>query len=496
MKKNTLYAVLTAMALTFVGLSTIQVYWIRNSITIKEAQFAINVKSALTDITNYLERQEVNERMLRSGFDEQFCFYIDSAVCFIPPNELGSNATIEGDSMIIIEGYKNQIQTQFIQNFFDDLTHQRAQFMTDIFLDLFKQRNKTPIQYSIDLDELKPLIKEVLKSRGIVLDHNVAILSSQGAPLAMQSGLDESTFHGVINSKYRTPLFNKGIFNHGYRLHLDFPNERNQLLLAMWPMLLSSSFLMLLIIVVFAFTIYTIIKQKKLSIIKNDFIGNMTHELKTPISTISLACEALSNDSMVSNREAKDRFVGMIRDENKRLETLVESVLRTSLLEKGDQKYNFITLDIVQLLKQTCNNVEIRITDQEGELTKEFHESKIFVNADKTHLTNVFYNLFDNAIKYSPNAPKIKVSVSAANGIATVKIKDNGLGVSRENQSKIFDKLYRVPNGNTHDVKGFGLGLSYTKIVVEKHQGEICVKSKLGEGSTFTVKLPTINEQN
>jgi len=370
-------------------LSTIQVYWIRNSITIKEAQFAINVKSALTDISNYLERQEVNERMLQTGFDEQFCFYIDSTICFIPPNELGSNATFTGDSMVIVEGYKNRFQTQFIQNIepnfgqnqfvqinsiFEDLTRQRAQFMTDIFLDLFKQRNQTPVQYTIDLDELKPLIDNVLKARGIGLDHNVAILSSEGQPLALQSGLNESMYHSIVDSKYRTALFNKGIFNNGYRLHLDFPNERNHLLLGMWPMLLSSSMLMLLIIGVFAFTIYTILKQKKLSEIKNDFIGNMTHELKTPISTISLACEALTDSNMVVNSNAKDRFVGMIKEENNRLETLVENVLRTSVLEKGDMKYDFQPIEVVQLLKQTCKNVEIRVTKRNGTLTEAYGE--------------------------------------------------------------------------------------------------------------------------
>jgi len=508
MKKTTLYAVVAAMSLTFIGLSTIQVYWIKNSITIKEAQFAFNVKSALTDISNYLERKEVNERMLRTGFDEQFCFYIDSAVCFVPPSELGSNAVVKGDTMVIVEGYKNRMQTQFIQNMdpnlsqdpfgginsiFDDLTHQRAQFMTDIFLDLFKQRNQTPIQFRIDLDELKPMIKDVLKSRGIIMDHNVAILSSQGVPLAVQSDMDEPMFRSVMDTKYKTSLFSKGIFNNGYRLHLDFPNERNQLLLAMWPMLLSSSFLMLLIIGVFAFTIYTIIKQKKLSEIKNDFIGNMTHELKTPISTISLACEALSDNDMAANPQSKDRFVGMIREENQRLETLVENVLRTSLLEKGDQKYDFQPVDIAQLMKQACNNFEIRITKRNGQLIQDFRSERVFVNADKTHLTNVMYNLLDNAIKYSPTEPKIGVSLMEEKGMVTIHIMDQGLGITKENQGKIFDKLYRVPNGNTHDVKGFGLGLSYSKIIVKKHHGEICVKSKLGEGSTFTVKLPIIH---
>lgn len=495
------------MVIAFIGLSTIQVYWIQNSITLKESQFSFSVKSALADISNYLERQEVNERMRQSGFDEQFCFQIDSTICFSPGNGRNGNMTVSNDSVILLgngdiikyqsqtvnnveSGMQSMTVSAGVSSIFDELSFQRAQFMSDMFMDLFARRDQLPIQYSLDLDNLKPVIDKALKIRGVELNHNIGILSRIGQPLAIQSGMNKTSFDDLMQSNYRMPLFDKGMFNNGYRLHLDFPNERKQLLMGMWPMLLSSGILMLIIIGVFCFTIFTILKQKKISEIKNDFIGNMTHELKTPISTISLACEALSDDGMVTNKGAKDRFVGMIREENHRLGTLVENVLRTAIIDKGELKYDYQQTDILNLLKQACKNVKIRITKKGGALQENYFSESVFMLADQTHMSNVFYNLLDNAIKYSPEQPNIKVDVNQQNDITTISVWDKGLGISKENQSKIFDKLYRVPNGNTHDVKGFGLGLSYLKVIVEQHGGTVSVNSKLGEGSCFTIKLP------
>jgi two-component system phosphate regulon sensor histidine kinase PhoR len=232
------------------------------------------------------------------------------------------------------------------------------------------------------------------------------------------------------------------------------------------------------------------LKQKKLSIIKNDFISNMTHEFKTPISTISLASEMLGDSSIAQTPEKQQRYLKMIRDENKRLSVLVESILQTSILDKGEFILKHSEVDIHDIINTAINNTQLLIDQRGGTIQTQLTATKFKLQADRVHLTNIVFNLIDNAIKYSKGVPEILISThNTAEGIM-IKVKDNGLGISKENQRKIFDKFYRVPTGNVHNVKGFGLGLSYVLAVVLKHNGTISVDSELGKGSTFNVHLP------
>jgi len=234
------------------------------------------------------------------------------------------------------------------------------------------------------------------------------------------------------------------------------------------------------------------LKQKKLSQIKNDFISNMTHEFKTPISTISLASEMLSDASISQTPDKQHKYLKMIRDENKRLSVLVESILQTSILDKGEFKLKPSELDIHEIINIAINNTQLLIAQRQGSVHTFLKATNFKLMADKVHLTNIIFNLIDNAIKYTKQHPEIVVTTyNTAEGIM-IEIKDNGIGISKENQRKIFDKFYRVPTGNVHNVKGFGLGLSYVLAVVLKHNGTISVDSDLGKGSIFKVHLPFI----
>ena len=217
----------------------------------------------------------------------------------------------------------------------------------------------------------------------------------------------------------------------------------------------------------------------------------MTHEFKTPISTISLACEVLNDKSIDKTPERTHNYVKMISEENKRLSLLVENILQTAILEKGEFKLNVQTTDIHNLIEQTIANIKLQVENKDGEITTELNAEKHTIHADRIHITNIIFNLIDNALKYSSQNPHIKITTRSYKDGIFIFVKDNGIGISKENQHRIFDTMYRVHTGNIHNVTGFGLGLSYVKAVVEKHGGSIKVDSELNKGSTFIVYLPT-----
>jgi two-component system phosphate regulon sensor histidine kinase PhoR len=292
-------------------------------------------------------------------------------------------------------------------------------------------------------------------------------------------------------SRFKICMAQNNLFVRPPVLSLYFPKESSYLLKAMLWLLGLSSLLIITIIGVFYFFFRTILEQKKLSEIKNDFINNMTHELKTPISTISLACDVLGDPGLSKSETRQARYVQMIKEENKRLGLLVESVLQTAVLEKGHLRLNTAPLNMNEVILSAIDNLKLQL-DQCGAslqtvLAPDLHQ----VYADRIHMTNVMNNLLDNAIKYAgDNPPRIELATQNTQGGIKIVCKDHGIGISKENQKRIFDNLYRVPTGNIHNVKGFGLGLSYVKAIVEKHTGKVQVQSEPGKGSTFIVFIP------
>ena len=254
--------------------------------------------------------------------------------------------------------------------------------------------------------------------------------------------------------------------------------------------LTMNSLLVIFIILAMIFMFRTILTQKKLSEMKNDFISNMTHEFKTPISTISLACEALSDSDMVGQNTASTQpFVKMINDENKRLGILVERILQSATLDRGDLNLQHDDILLNEVVHEVVQNAKFRIANTEGSIDLDIPTELMHITGDRMHITNMVSNLIDNAIKYSKGAPKVKVTVKNEGNSIVLTIADSGIGIKKEYLNKIFDKLYRVPTGNIHNVKGFGLGLSYVKAIVELHGWSIQVKSKPEQGSVFTITI-------
>ncbi|MEA3443242.1 MAG: HAMP domain-containing sensor histidine kinase, partial [Bacteroidota bacterium] len=258
---------------------------------------------------------------------------------------------------------------------------------------------------------------------------------------------------------------------------------------------ISSFILIITIIGLFAVSLIIIIRQKKLSEMKNDFINNMTHELKTPISTLSLAGQMLKDGNMDNNRQMVSHISNIIEDETKRLGYQVEKVLQVALFEKGKLKFDFVTVEINAILLKVKNSFDLHIQKKEGSIVLDLDKKSTLIKADEIHLTNVVFNLLDNAIKYCSETPHIKLSTQALQNGVSIGVIDNGIGIAKEYQQKIFENFFRVSTGNIHNVKGFGLGLSYVKKIVDEHQGTIKVESKPGSGTTFTLFFPSEHQE-
>ena len=357
-----------------------------------------------------------------------------------------------------------------------------------ILNDIVKVNILEPIQERIDQEELDSLLNDELASRGITAKYGYGIFDKGNKVLIKSKLIDEQ--NDVGSSNYETRLFMNDIVFQDNKLRLFFPRKRGYLLQKMWVMLVVSALLMLAVFFAFSYTIRTIIRQKKVSEIKSDFINNMTHELKTPISTISLACEALSDTSIEKSAQMQSSFLSMIKDENIRLSALVERVLQSAVLEKGEMKLRLESLNMNELVDDAVNHIRIKATEKQGEIKVINRAERPLFEGDKIHLVNVIYNLLDNAIKYTPTKPEINVWIENGASSVILSVEDNGIGITKAEQKKIFDKLYRVPTGNVHDVKGFGLGLSYVKTIVDLHKGIVKVDSELGKGSKFTIEIP------
>ncbi len=293
----------------------------------------------------------------------------------------------------------------------------------------------------------------------------------------------------LIESKHQQSI--QSIFRPGdYYFTMYFPKQHSFIFgqIAKW-MLLSAVFL-IVVIFSFWFTIVTIIRQKKLSVMKSDFINNMTHEFKTPISTVSLAAEMLMKPEVNQSTEKTLKYASVIYNENFRLQNLVEQVLQIAILDSGETKMMFREIDIHKLIQKSIDDFEMKIQERNASVLLTLNANSTTFAGDELHLSNVFANLIDNALKYSKSNPVIKITTSSSKTGVTIVISDNGIGISSENQHLVFNNLYRVHTGDVHDVKGFGLGLYYVKQIIGLHRGNIKLTSQLGNGSNFEIFLP------
>lgn len=502
------------------GITAIQIYWIRNSIILKDAQFRRSVKVALTEVNNILEQSEKLYRLEKLNYSK-LKLQVDSARASALKNPLVLDATNSSSDSSILKGNadafsfevlkksrratftalrnSDEIDQAFEQEKevleeslreqypFDDFDSQE---LIDLMVQFSMIEEGSNILKRFSHTELDSLINFALEEYGgINTEYHFGVYDSYDHPIVLPNRSKSFSEH-IIEDGYKMKLLPRDYLTANSFLHIWFPNRDSYLIKTLWPLLASSSLFMITIILAFSYTIRTIFRQKKISEIKNDFINNMTHELKTPIATISLACEALNDPVMSNSSKNITQYVGMIRDENKRLGVLVENVLKSAVLDRGEMELAKDEVDIHELINNTIRNIELQVAQKGGKIEQSLRAESSVIKGDKVHLTNVIYNLLDNAIKYSKEKPLIQVTTESDDVSLSISFKDHGIGIKKDDQARIFDKLFRVPTGNVHNIKGFGLGLSYVKVIVEKHHGTVSVASELGKGSTFTIQLP------
>ena len=268
------------------------------------------------------------------------------------------------------------------------------------------------------------------------------------------------------------------------------PRDSTQFLLSLGRLVLGGLLFTAVIITAFVLTIRTMLNQKKISEIKSDFINNMTHELKTPLATISLAIDAIGNEKVMDNRDKIKYFSGIIKEENKRMNKQVESILQSALLEKNEIGLKLQTMDVHEVITHTVENLQLQLASKDGKVELRLDAINPIIDADDVHFSNVIFNLLDNAIKYSKDNLEVIISTYSTRKSLVITISDNGIGMTRDTISRIFEKFYRAHTGNVHNVKGFGLGLSYVKAIIDAHKGKIKVESTVGKGSKFTLEFP------
>lgn len=350
---------------------------------------------------------------------------------------------------------------------------------------------KTDIQDLISKPVLDSLMHGEMGCMKIHRDYEYAVINFFTDRFIM--GEYDEYNEQLMTSRHRAslaPLYKPG----NYWLVAYFPNQKSMIFNQMILWVIFSALFLVIVIFTFAYTIQSFIRQKKLSEMKTDFVNNMTHEFKTPISTISLASEMLLNRNVYESPSKTKKYAHVILDENIRLQNQVERVLQIAILDKGEARLKPKEIDLHKLISRNITNFNLIVSKRRGKLNYRPEADNTNIIADKVHLTNIISNLMDNANKFSPEKPNITVSTKNVDHGIQVSVEDRGIGISKENQKQIFKKLYRVPTGNLHDTKGFGLGLYYVKTIIEAHGGHIELDSELGKGSRFTFFLPFRNK--
>ena len=522
MGKKVFILIVILMSISLIGIIAVQVYWIDNALESKKEQFHNDVIKSIGRASEKInEREEdayekeieilINTKLVADDAQmKNFLFQqIDTTnnqtftfgTTILEENFKIPTDFLDNDSIIFrrLTGKKDYFKSKFIKgsdNLFSTTDENRFSFtkrLTNLerqqFKDIFKDiNNRKPIHQRVSNTELTNVLKHEFKKNNINLDFKYGVYSKDNLATKLKSG------YYTINTKesYSYPLFHNTDGDVEYKLYVTFPDKNEHILGGLSSILLLSLFFILIIILTFSGSLYQLIRQKKISEIKTDFINNMTHEFKTPIATINLALDSIKNPKILSDNEKVMRYVKMIRDENKRMHAQVENVLRISRLEKNQTEIVKEAVDMHDIIDDAVNHVQLIIRNRNGKLRTHFEAITSDISGNQFHLTNVIVNMLENAIKYSEEAPIIDVFTESTNSSFIFKIKDEGIGMSKNVQKHVFDKFYREQGGNVHDVKGHGLGLAYVKEIVEKHHGTAFVESEKGKGSTFTIKLPLI----
>lgn len=426
-----IYFVIALTVIALVGIVMVQYFWIGAAFKIQEDKF----NQRFLTVRDQLEKTIKADSSLQKSLNTFISFHSDSSIT--PSTSLQS----------------------------------RVEDQLKVKVDSLFQKEFTDISYEFGL---------------VKHHHNIDSSKKENVLFSTMEGT-KTNISALLKSRYKTC---KCLTEGQYHFNFYFPNKNHFIAAQIWEMLGLSILCILLVVGCFAYTIITIRKQKKLAQIKNDFINNMTHELKTPIFSISVASKALGNSKEISQSKKLNKYLNLIKNENKRLQRQVNKVLQMALVDADKSHIEKQEIDLHALIQRVVKNFELILSNQNGAVHFNLNATKHVIRADETHLSNIIHNLIDNAIKYSKNQPDITITTTNKKDGVSFSITDNGIGMNSKTKKHIFDKFYRAQTGDIHDVKGFGLGLSYVKDIVEAHEGWIKLKSKPHQGSKFTIFLP------
>ncbi|MGB5989881.1 MAG: HAMP domain-containing sensor histidine kinase [Marinifilaceae bacterium] len=512
MSKKRIQLLAVIMGITLAALIIIQTQYFISAAEIRKEQFNHAVNKAIDKVIFRLEEKEgvinireslgiistkINKTKLVPEANKDYVD-IDQKVRFYLGNSKHVNPTyrtqfnvFQKDSLVYSVNdcnlkHKNHnnlsINTRKLQeelrNKFISKNYTLRQMASQI---TYSRRN---ISEKISEVDIKSLIKEQLNEYGVFNHYEFAIKEGDRYLQISNNYINQKTEY-----RYKKRLFPNDVIPGNGTIHVIFPN-RSEILASSFLMLFPSIFTAILLLLTCTFTIYIIFKQKKISTIKNDFINNMTHELKTPISTISLASQMLKDDSVNNSEVMVNSIANIITEESSRLTNQIEKVLQMAVFTESRLKLKQKKININSLIAELSSRFSLKVEDKNGSISIDLSAKDDLVYVDEVHISNVITNLLDNAVKYCETEPNIKIITKNRNDWFIIYVHDNAIGISKKEQKLIFERFYRVSTGNIHDVKGFGLGLSYVKKIIEQQGGTVSVESAIGKGSTFKIFLP------
>lgn len=471
MKKLSKYIQIIIFSSSFalLGFLVIQLYWAKNTYNEKKE----NLESLFEICT-----KEVGEE-LQLLVIENTTFYTPSLSSKLNtiPNSKITNKQIEFESLY---NEINSIKSVSIK--------EKRKEILNLINNHFLFNVNYPNDQIFKNEKIIKLIENTFEKYQLKNKYYYTITDDKG--ILIISNVQDTENKNLMNSnRYSVDFLKDDLFSDKKIFSLYIGDLERSILKSISNIFILSIFFILIIIGTFIYCIKTINNQKKITQIKTDFINNMTHEFKTPIATIGLACEALVDPNIELENSSKFKFLKTIKNENERLGKLVENVLESSVSEKGNPKLKLELFNIEDIIKKAIKSIQISYDKRGGKINTDFMADNKLIEADKLHITNVIHNLLDNSIKYTVQKPNVLIATRDVIGGIVIRIKDNGIGIDKRNHVQIFEKLFRVPTGDVHNVKGFGLGLSYVKSIIDLHNGSIKVESKLGSGSTFLISL-------
>jgi two-component system phosphate regulon sensor histidine kinase PhoR len=508
MKKWKIYTVVAIVSIALFGLIYVQSIFIQRSVIIQEQVFFQYVQDALHRVAVQIEEKEAvnfinkttdinpsyNANFLNDKQDESYSLQFKDNVYTATIIKNDSSFVVSATDLLELDQRIKSLNLDLnILSNQEEMNKEYANYYSSMFNNMNFQvfLDDEIFELSTDSQELHTLLDFELKRVGITTPFKFALLEEFS--LKEFCGNCSKLTPELFKKAFKAPVLLNGIIGTQAILLIDFPKKKRFILKSNSKLLIFSFIFIFLIVASFVISWYIIFKQKKLSELKTDFINNMTHELKTPVATISLATEMLSKEKVQNKKDKLNNYIKIINDENQRLGNHIERVLQTAQLDKESISLNKERIDLHDLLCDLNQKFKLRIIDASATVTWQLEASNPMINGDKVHLLNVLSNLVDNALKYR-RAEDLTIDINTynKNGSIFFEIKDNGIGMTNADSKRIFEKFYRVPTGNIHNVKGFGLGLSYVKTMIEEHEGKVTIDSELKKYTQFTIDLNSV----